>query len=1140
MSFIKCVQAKVDRKMISSGKAANLQNQYNMLVKRFKASMGDESAAVQAATKIVAVEAEQLAQKQRNLVNHALAQARIQASLASLPNYGKGVRDLLEQTVFRGNSVERDALSRLDKKFLRTTEANLIGEAKSTEGLGDVVRAIYGDVPKNGELKGLAESVADTFDYLHKRYKAAGGIIGSIENYFPQRHLKAAIESLPGNASEKFTAWWAELKPRLDTDRMIDVETGLPFDLEKLDRIAYDSFQDIITDGKHSIRKELDSGATFKGRGGDVSERKNNSRFFHFKSADDFLEYNRKFGVGDDGLADLIYGHIKSISKDIGMLEKMGPKPKAVFNYVLSQMEARGANGTEIGWTTGMFKILTGADQLGGDGKWVRAFSTVQNWLRASMLGSASISAMTDSTFVVATARLKGIPAMKTAQRYLKLLNPVNGADRELAKTRGYLAEVMSSSVVADARFAGENLGGKATNFLDRFASRAAQFTNRASGLQTMTKGAADAISLEFEATLAEHVSSYKSFADIPSPEFKDALTAHGIGEKEWDILRKAKIFEHPDNGAKFLGGKEIVEVRDIKGAEQKAIKLEEETAASSYIDYASSRLRGIESIRKLLGADEAIKQEITSVKGKIKRGELSSAIDRGLLQARLEDQAKGYRLLFSERQLKREIGLKVLAQNPELRGLSANIKSVASELKNKISSLEKTLGSLERSKAGSAAELKARVGDLETIWNKKFNLTYSEMKSKVGQGKSTTLNFFGKRTESLKKTIEKDFQRAEHSISSVKKTLETLKKFNKSLTTDIAEGDILLRRGKYLGEAAKESLDAKSHVLLSNKEFLSELQILQRKIKNEISATAKTFGRELELSSQLPATNRRLDLLEDLFKERLSSGQERLARAEETSIKKAGLASAARSMDVANKVDDFVSSLRAMVTNEPTLRTRSIATAFGASRDNALRAFVSSVTMFKSFPITVTFNHLIPAFQKASQGKYEHLATMVIGTSALGFLALQLKEVSKGRTPKEWDKKLLISSMLQGGGLGLFGDFILGDYSRFGRSPISEAFGPVAGLADDLYRSTKGQFDRYLDDKDPNLLRDVFKTVKRNVPGVSLWYSRLVVERLILDQMERMVDPKFDRNITRYERKIRKDFGQEYWWRPGEVTPEK
>lgn len=160
----------------------------------------------------------------------------------------------------------------------------------------------------------------------------------------------------------------------------------------------------------------------------------------------------------------------------------------------------------------------------------------------------------------------------------------------------------------------------------------------------------------------------------------------------------------------------------------------------------------------------------------------------------------------------------------------------------------------------------------------------------------------------------------------------------------------------------------------------------------------------------------------------------------------------------------------------------------------------------------------------------------------------MQLKELAKGKTTRDMsDYHFWQAAFLQGGGMGLFGDFFLGDYSRFDRTPITEALGPGVGLFEDIYSATKGNLDKSAEDlsegrelKDVNPLRDLFRVAKRNVPLGSLWYGRLAVERLILDNLERMTDPNFDRRMRGLERKLTKESGQQFWWAPGESAPDK
>ena len=67
----------------------------------------------------------------------------------------------------------------------------------------------------------------------------------------------------------------------------------------------------------------------------------------------------------------------------------------------------------------------------------------------------------------------------------------------------------------------------------------------------------------------------------------------------------------------------------------------------------------------------------------------------------------------------------------------------------------------------------------------------------------------------------------------------------------------------------------------------------------------------------------------------------------------------------------------------------------------------------------------------------------MIASMTVLGYVAQSAKEMARGKTPRDpslaatWQ-----SSLLQGGGMGIYGDFIMGDFSRFGRTPVETLAG--------------------------------------------------------------------------------------------------
>jgi len=137
-----------------------------------------------------------------------------------------------------------------------------------------------------------------------------------------------------------------------------------------------------------------------------------------------------------------------------------------------------------------------------------------------------------------------------------------------------------------------------------------------------------------------------------------------------------------------------------------------------------------------------------------------------------------------------------------------------------------------------------------------------------------------------------------------------------------------------------------------------------------------------------------------------------------------------------------------------------------------------------------------------------------------------------------EEGRRFWVKAITAGGGLGVFGDYAFSDQSRYGHKFSTDVMGPYVGALDDLFESTKGNFDRVADGKDKNIGRDLFRTMKPYTPLSRIWYTKLMVDRLLLDNLERLSDPNFDDRIGKYERKMKKQSGQEFWWAPGESKP--
>ena len=224
-----------------------------------------------------------------------------------------------------------------------------------------------------------------------------------------------------------------------------------------------------------------------------------------------------------------------------------------------------------------------------------------------------------------------------------------------------------------------------------------------------------------------------------------------------------------------------------------------------------------------------------------------------------------------------------------------------------------------------------------------------------------------------------------------------------------------------------------------------------------------------------------------------------------------------------------------------PVSTTRAKATLRGNVKPGSLIGEIAgSFTQFKNFPVTIFHEHIHRyMLMDGAASKTKYMMNFVIGTTVMGALALQLKDMAKGRDPRPMDNPAFwTAAMLQGGGLGIFGDFMFSQVNRMGSGLKGTIAGPSIGMLDDLRNLTLGNAVELSQGKDTNFGSESVKFLSKYTPFSSIWYLRAGLERNFFDMLQDWVDPdaakKFRRKVKLYER----EYGQGMWWAPNENLP--
>ncbi len=240
----------------------------------------------------------------------------------------------------------------------------------------------------------------------------------------------------------------------------------------------------------------------------------------------------------------------------------------------------------------------------------------------------------------------------------------------------------------------------------------------------------------------------------------------------------------------------------------------------------------------------------------------------------------------------------------------------------------------------------------------------------------------------------------------------------------------------------------------------------------------------------------------------------------------------------LAEKLLGAIVEERAFAVLEPDARIRAITTG-GTTAGAFWGEMVRSATLFKSFSITMIATHLM---RIATQGPIEarvwNGAAFVMFNMLAGAAAIQAKGFLAGKEPESMGSAAFWARAgLQSGSLGVYGDLINASSSRTGRSFVADLAGPAIGAAEYFARLSSQQLRRLMEGADTTMGAELVRTARRYDPGT--WYTRLAVDRLLFDQIQTLVDPDYRDSFRRQEPAAERDFGQRFWWAPGDALPE-
>lgn len=587
-AFANCIASALAQGQITQAQAQQLLNSWNQHWNAANAA-GNANPQAAATAALAAQMADAAANRRAMAQGSAAAAARIRnyaqnyRSPNGNPNVFEAFMSLMEN--FGGGTVgwrqraearARETHGEVEQFLSEFRRSRLTGQRFNRPGVEDVVREMLGTATGSPEARAMAGAFDRSFERLRQEFNNAAGFqaIEKLQGgHVPQFHDPAALLSskLGKTADDKFRSWFNAELPRLDLNRMLDPLSGTPLSgatPARVEELARAAWEKIVTGGwshKNPTAAPMGIGA--------LASQRSDHRFFHYKSADDWLASDRDFGGGDP--TKVMFNHINGMSHDIAAMETFGPNPGATLEWMKQVVQSEVAkdltgkpslHGGRANEDTGgvlanklqsMFDAVRGPSVVSG--RVASGFADVSNLLTSAYLGVTSIlAAATDPFIDVAARRLNGLPWVRALPGLMHGIVEqfAPGKSRELAVRLGLGLDDFMHIMGNEARFAGM-LGGH------EWSKWLADRTVNLNGLEAITQARKHRFGIDFTAMAADHAGDSWTQLTTSNPYFRRTMENYGFTERDWNTLRATPQHIPAPGSAGYLSPR-LVTDRDL------------------------------------------------------------------------------------------------------------------------------------------------------------------------------------------------------------------------------------------------------------------------------------------------------------------------------------------------------------------------------------------------------------------------------------------------------------------------------------------------------------------------------------------------------------------------------------------------
>ena len=452
----------------------------------------------------------------------------------------------------------------------RVTETNqdIIKLAEVMESYSEMIRQ---------KLNDRGANISKIWGYIVKQshdpssIRNAAAILGVTDiKVDPSFTLKKDI-----NYNKNFQAWKNYVIKKLDSDRTF-ANTD---DVDEFMQEVYNSLvgnKYLIADGvanTYGTRTSQDvaKGSKFK-------------RVLHFKTADDWFDYNDKFGVGN--LKESFFSGLQTAGRNIGIIDSLGTKPKENMDKIRyavhNRLRKSGKDVSDIKTDRKLdkyMKVVDGSIYTVENFAVARYSAIARTLASMAKLGGATISALADVGIYGSEVRYQGRSFVGGMFEALSSLARIKNTKqkKEIAEMLGF----MNDNTIYDMS-ARHQVGDN----LNKGWTKAQRTFFKLNLLSWWTNSLKEGAMLG----LANYFARQKNleFKNL-NKQLQELFTMYDINPTKWDVIRKTAM-EKADDGKEFiniglLDQMSDVDIKKITGLDKmtdRQIRIEKEKFKAS------------------------------------------------------------------------------------------------------------------------------------------------------------------------------------------------------------------------------------------------------------------------------------------------------------------------------------------------------------------------------------------------------------------------------------------------------------------------------------------------------------------------------------------------------------------------------